>query len=169
MHIECMKLSDGTIAVTNENKIIEKRNGNISKNELLIENKIEVVKDEITNNATDYEILIHEFSQSGYNGCPAILLYYSPALLSNTNGFFKKNNSSNSLSDSLKVCLPFMQQIMQNARLNIGNNENGVITIMLRDAAMVASQDPTQLGSLEMSVLSKDEAAIQKKLVKQQK
>lgn len=125
---------------------------------------IEVVKDEIANNASDYEILIHEFNQSGYNGCPAILLYYSPALLSNTNGFFKKNNSLNSLSDSLKVCLPFMQQVMQNARLNIGNNENGVITIMLRDAAMVASQDPTQLGSLEMSVLSKDEAVIQKKL-----
>ena len=127
---------------------------------------IKIVENEILNNATNYELLINEFNQSGYNGWPAILLYYSPALLSNTNGFFKKNNSSNPLSDSLKVCLPFMQQVIQNARLNISNNENGVIIIMLRDAAMVASQDPTQLENLEVNILGKDEAVVQRKLMK---
>ena len=124
---------------------------------------IKVVENEIINNANNYESLIHEFNQSGYNGYPAILLYYSPALLGNTNSFFKKNNSLNPLSDSLKVCLPFMQKIMQDARLNINNNENGVITIMLRDAAMIAAQDPSQLNNLEMNILNNEEAVLIRK------
>lgn len=124
---------------------------------------IKIVENEILNNDTNYELLIHELNQSGYNGSPAILLYYSPALLSNTYGYFKRNNSLNPLSDALKACLPFMQQVMQNARLGINKNENGVITIMLRDAAIAASQDPNQLETLEMNILGKDEAVIQKK------
>lgn len=46
----------------------------------------------------------------------------------------------------------------------MNNNENGVITVMLRDAAMVASEDPSQLNYFEINVLSKYEASIQKKL-----
>ena len=37
---------------------------------------------------------------------------------------------------------------------------------MLRDAAMVASEDPSLLYCFEVNVLSKDEASIQKKLKK---
>lgn len=125
---------------------------------------IAVVKDEIINNITDYETLIHEFNQSGYSDCQAILLYYSPALLSNTNGYYKRNNSLNSIRDSLKTCLPFMQQVMQNARLSIINSENGIITIMLRDAAMVASQNPEQLKDLEIKILGNDEGIVYKKI-----
>ena len=121
---------------------------------------------EIINNITEYETLIHEFNQSGYSGSQAILLYYSPALLSNANGYYKRNNSLNSICDSLKTCLPFMQQVMQNTRSSVINSENGIITIMLRDAAMIASQNPEQLKDLEVNILGKDEAVVQKKLVK---
>ena len=124
---------------------------------------IEIVKNEITANVTQYESLIHEFNQSGYNGCQAILLYYSPALLSNANSCFKKNNSINSIRDSLKTCLPFMQKVLQNVRLNADNNQNGVMTVMLKDAAMVASQNPEQLENLETKILGEDEVIVYKK------
>ena len=126
-------------------------------------NDIRTVEEEIANNADKYNILIHELNQSGYNDQPAILMYYSPALLNNANGYFKKNNSENSISDTLKCCLPFMQRIMIDTRMSASNEKNGIITVMLRDAAMVVSQDPSQLERLEMNVLSIDEVIIQEK------
>ena len=123
---------------------------------------IEVVEEEIINNAQKYELLINEFNQTGYNGYPAILLYYSPALLSNANGFFKKGGSENSLRDTLRVCLPFLQDILKNTRENIKNEENGVVTVMLRDAAMQAAQDPTRLYELEVNVVGDNEAVVKK-------
>lgn len=124
---------------------------------------IQCVENEILGNIDNYETLINEFNQSGYNNQPAILLYYSPALLSNANGYFKKNNSENSISDALKCCLPFMQKIMIDTRTNTNNQQDGVITVMLRDAAMIASQDPTQLETLEINILGNNEASVQKK------
>ncbi len=47
MNVEYIRLSDGTTAVTNENGIINKRKNDVSSNELFIENKIEVVNDDI--------------------------------------------------------------------------------------------------------------------------
>ena len=47
MNVEYMKLSDETTAVTNENGIINKRDEDVSSNELLIENKIETVDNAI--------------------------------------------------------------------------------------------------------------------------
>ncbi len=129
-------------------------------------NDIQIVENEILSNLEQYETLIYELNQSGYNNQPAILLYYSPAMLNNACGYFKKNNSQNPIGDALKCCLPFMQAVMKDARTNMDSNENGVITVMLRDAAMVASEDPSQLYSFEINVLSKDEASIQKKLKK---
>lgn len=128
------------------------------------QNDIKIVKDEILSNLEQYRTLIYEFNQSGYDNQPAILLYYSPALLNNAYGYFKKNNSQKSIVDTLNYCLPFMQTIMQETRTNMNSSENGVITVMLRDAAMVASEEPSQLYSFEVRVLSKDEASIQKKL-----
>ena len=128
------------------------------------QNDIKIVEDEILNNLEQYRTLIYELNQSGYNNQPAILLYYSPALFNNACGYFKKNNSQNPIADTLKCCLPFMQKIMQDTRTNMNNSENGVITVMLRDAAMVVSEDPSQLYSFEVNALSKDEASIQKKL-----
>lgn len=125
---------------------------------------IEVVEDEISNNIDSYASLIQELNKSGYNNQAAILLYYSPALLSNANGYFKKNNSQNSISDALKCCLPFMQKVMLDTRMHIDSQENGVITVMLRDAAMVAAEDPTQLENFELNVLGTNELSLQKKL-----
>lgn len=48
MNIGYIRLSDGTIAVTDENGIIDKRNQDVSTNALLIENKIEVVDNNIS-------------------------------------------------------------------------------------------------------------------------
>lgn len=124
---------------------------------------IEVVENEIMSNLEDYRMLIHEFNQSGYNNTPAILLYYSPALLSNSWGYFRKNGSTNPILDSLKVCLPFMEKIMKETRLSINDNTNGVITVMLRDAAMVAAQNPCELNNLEVNILNSEEVAIQYK------
>lgn len=123
---------------------------------------IQVVENEITNNLDNYRTLIYELNQSGYNNKPAILLYYSPALLSNACGYFKRNNSETPISDALKTCLPFMQNVMIGTRAN-AKQENGIITVMLRDAAMVASQDPTQLDAFELNVLGENEASVQKR------
>ena len=53
-------------------------------------NDIQVVEDEILNNLDKYKVLIYEFNQRGYDNKPDILLYYSPALLSNVLGYLKK-------------------------------------------------------------------------------
>ena len=122
---------------------------------------IQVVENEITNNLDKYRVLIDELNQSGYNNQPAILLYYSPALLSNANEFFKRNNSENSISDALKICLPFMQNIMIDTRA-YAKQENGIITVMLKDVAMVASQDPTQLNTFKLNFLGENEALVKR-------
>ena len=125
---------------------------------------IKCVENEILSNLDNYEILINEFNQSGYNNQAAILLYYSPALLSNANGYFKNNGSKNSINDALKCCLPFIQKVMIDTRINTNNQQNGVITVMLRDAAMVASQEPIQLNAFEINVLGNNEILIKKKI-----
>jgi len=129
-------------------------------------NDIETVENEILENIEQYQTLIYELNQSGYNNQPAILLYYSPAMLNNACGYFKKNNSENPISDALKICLPFMQSVMINARTNTNNQGNGIFTIMLRDVAMAVAEDPAQLDSFEINILGQDEAQVQKKLKK---
>ncbi len=127
---------------------------------------IKIVENVILNNIEQYQTLIYEFNQSGYNSQPAILLYYSPAMLNNACNYFKKNNSENPISDALKSCLPFMQSVMLNARVNMNNQGNGIFTIMLRDAAMAVIEDPEELNSFELNVLGQDEAQVQRKLKK---
>lgn len=127
---------------------------------------IKIVENVILNNIEQYQTLIYEFNQSGYNSQPAILLYYSPAMLNNACNYFKKNNSKNPISDALKSCLPFMQSVMLNARVNMNNQGNGIFTIMLRDAAMAVIEDPEELNSFELNVLGQDEAQVQRKLKK---
>lgn len=83
--------------------------------------------------------------------------------LSNSSSYFRKNNSSNPIGDALKTCLPFIQRIMQDVRDNIKSNENGVITVMIREAAIVASVNPSELHNLEINVLSNNEALVKKK------
>lgn len=125
---------------------------------------IEIIEKEIESNLEQYHDLIDEFNQSGYNGKSAILLYYSPAMLSNAYNYFKKANSVTALQDSLKICLPFMQEVMQQVRLGINNNENGIITVMLREAAMLSAENPMDLDAFQINILSNDEVSLVKKL-----
>lgn len=127
------------------------------------QNDIQTVENEILGNMEQYKTLIYEFNQSGYNDMPAILLYYSPAMLNNACGYFKNNNSENPVSDALKVCLPFLQNVMINARTNMNVQGKGVITIMLRDVAMAVAENPNQLDSFEVNILGQDEAKVKKK------
>lgn len=120
------------------------------------------VEKEIMSNIDNYLTIIDEFNQSGYNNEPAILLYYSPALLSNANKYFKNNNSDNSIRDTLRTCLPFFQKILTETRSKSNNNQNGVITIMLRDAAMTASENPYSLDEYEIDIINENEISIKK-------
>lgn len=171
---DCTRIFDGFL-VDKANKIgLQTQDNNIKKAitrlclmmRLSNPNDIKTVENEILENIEQYQTLIHELNQSGYNNQPAILLYYSPAMLNNACGYFKKNNSENPIRDALKTCLPFMQSVMLNARVNMNNQGNGVLTIMLRDAAMAVAEDPAQLDSFEVNVLGQDEAQVQKKLKK---
>lgn len=171
---DCTRIFDGFL-VDKANKIgLQTQDNNIKKAitrlclmmRLSNPNDIKTVENEILENIEQYQTLIHELNQSGYNNQPAILLYYSPAMLNNACGYFKKNNSKNPIRDALKTCLPFMQSVMLNARVNMNNQGNGVLTIMLRDAAMAVAEDPAQLDSFEVNVLGQDEAQVQKKLKK---
>lgn len=129
-------------------------------------NDIQVVEDEILNNLDKYKVLIYEFNQGGYDNKPGILLYYSPALLSNALSYFKKGNCDNPIRCALNCCLPFMQDVLFQIRATMNKEENGVITVMLRDAALTASVDPTNLNSFEVNVLGSDEATLKRKLEK---
>lgn len=171
---DCTRIFDGFL-VDKANKIgLQTQDNNIKKAitrlclmmRLSNPNDIKTVENEILENIEQYQTLIRELNQSGYNNQPAILLYYSPAMLNNACSYFKKNNSENPIRDALKTCLPFMQSVMLNARVNMNNQGNGVLTIMLRDAAMAVAKDPAQLDSFEVNVLGQDEAQVQKKLKK---
>ena len=52
---------------------------------------------------------------------------------------------------------------MIDTRTNTNNQQNGVITVMLRDAAITASQNPSELESLEINVLENDEVLVKRK------
>ena len=171
---DCTRIFDGFL-VDKANKIgLQTQDDSIRKSitrlclmmRLSNPNDIKTVENEILENIEQYQTLIYELNQSGYNNQPAVLLYYSPAMLNNACGYFKKNNSEYPISDALKICLPFMQSVMLSARTNMNNQGNGILTIMLRDAAMAVAEDPAQLDSFEVNVLGQDEAQVQKKLKK---
>ena len=51
---------------------------------------------------------------------------------------------------------------MIDTRSNSNNQQNGVITVMLRDAAMVVSQNPTALCSLEINISGDNKILVKK-------
>ena len=122
---------------------------------------INVVRNEIENNIEEHEVLIDEFNKTGYED-NAILLYYSPALLNNTYNYFKKNNSLNPIKDTLNICIPFIENILIETRKNI-LNDIGITTVMLRDAALTASNNPNELNNLTVKYLSQSELTLKKK------
>lgn len=129
-------------------------------------NDIKIVEHEILDNLDKYQELIYELNQSGYENQPAFLLYYSPAMLNNACTYFKNNNSESPIKDALKVCLPYMQSIIIEARLNMSNQGPGINTVLLRDVAMKVSENPFQLNELEIVYLGQNQACVQKKLKK---
>jgi hypothetical protein len=58
-----------------------------------------------------------------------------------------------------------MQNIMTDVRVNANNQQNGVITVMLRDAAMMASQDPTRLERLGIDFLGNNEVSLKENAI----
>ena len=125
------------------------------------EKDINIVKKELEKNIEQYEIIINEFNKTGYEE-NAILLYYSPALLNNTYNYYKKNNSSNPIKDTLNICLPFIENILIETRKNI-LNDIGITTVMLREAALTASTNPYELNNLTVKYLSQNELILKKK------
>lgn len=124
------------------------------------QNEIHIVESEILENFKKYNDLIYELNQSGYENNKAILLYYSPAMLNNTVKYFKNNGSKNPIAEALRVCLPFMQRVIKNIRENMECKECGVITVMLRDAALAVCEDPSKLDLFDVIVLGEDEAEV---------
>ena len=122
---------------------------------------IKTVESEILNNLDKYQDLIYELSRTGYDNA-AILLYYSPALLRNVRDYYNNMASENPVRDSLKVCLPFLEKIMNNTRKNI-NVKEGIVTIMLEEAAKGASVDPSELNNFDIDVLSENEVKVKKR------
>lgn len=108
---------------------------------------VNVVINQIVKNKAKYQDLIKEFNETGYNNKFAILPYYAPAMLNNTNNFYKKQGIQNSLQKTLNVCLPYLQNEINNARSSIAsvNEKNGIYTLMLRESAIKAAQNPESL------------------------
>lgn len=115
---------------------------------------VNIVKEELS----QYPILINELNVNGFLG-KAILLYYCPALLRNTLNYFKNNNTSSPLLQCLKVCLPFMERVYKYVRkkYNAYDEDTGVITVMLREAAIIASTSPEKLEEFDLEQLETEE------------
>lgn len=103
-----------------------------------------------------YADLIKELNETGFGDRQAILLYYSPALLNNARGFFNKEDPTNALENCLKNCLTFLQNVVRMIRSKT-SPRNGVITVMLREAAMIASQNPRELSNIDLNSLTFEE------------
>ena len=104
MNVEYIRLSDGTTAVTNENGIIDKRNNDVSSNELFIENKIEVEDDEINQakkQVKDYKKMVYLAKR---------MLILQPILFVSaaTLGYFfgNVNGLVSCISAGILVCVP---------------------------------------------------------------
>lgn len=119
-------------------------------------NDVKIVENEIVNNLDNYKGLIYELSRTGYEEA-AILPYYSPALLANTNAYYGKD-----LNKTMKTCLPFLQRVMTNARNN-SDKKDGIITVMLRDAAEAVKTGPEALDSFDVDTLNDSEATVKKR------
>lgn len=150
------------LGVTNNNPFVRKAIVRICLMMRLFDNKdVKTVEDEIVNNLDNYQSLIYELNQTGYDNA-AILPYYSPALLSNASKYYSKQGKSNPIKEALVTCLPFLQNVMDNVREKTTTTD-GIVTVMLRDAAMIAAENPENLNDLELNILNNHEAIIKKK------
>ena len=117
------------------------------------------VESEIVNNYYNYSILIDELNKTGY-GDTAILPYYAPALLSNARSYYENKGSVNPIVEALRTCLPFIERVMVSIREEIGSKEEGIITVMLGDAAKKVTEDPTLLDNYDIEVLNDNEVIL---------
>ncbi len=125
-----------------------------------------VVENEIFNNRDRYAFLINELNKTGYEGEPAILLYYAPSLLSNAKKYYSNNEtrvaSENPIVSSLKICLPFMQNIMMEARMKNNSIGNGIMEIMLEKPVKAFEVDPKLLFDMKLSIINEYEGVVKK-------
>jgi hypothetical protein len=154
-----LKIKADKLGVVNDNPYVRKAVVRIClMMRLFSKDDVKTVEDEIVNNLEQYKGLIYELNQTGYDNA-AILPYYAPALLSNASKYYGKQGKLNPIKSALVTCLPFLQNIMRDARIKTTAN-NGIVTVMLRDAAMVAAENPENLNSLEVDALNDHEAVV---------
>jgi hypothetical protein len=94
--------------------------------------------------------------ETGYGNRPAVLPYYSPAVIANALGFYNKSNVDSPLEAMLEKVIPFLRRSIDETRSMHADQQNsGVLTLMLRDAALAASTNPDELENVALKSSSK--------------
>ncbi len=91
--------------------------------------------------------LIRELDTSGIEGETAIMLYYAPAILANTETALKKQNDPQSFEHAVVLGLETFTSLYQQARERIKDRKgkSGLYTVMCSDVAALAGKDPNSL------------------------
>jgi hypothetical protein len=93
-------------------------------------------------------ILEQELNRSGVDDGFATILYYSPAVLANTLKSFQGDKKQ-----ALILGFTTLAQVYQEARISLKKRPgNGVFTVMSKDLATLASQDPTKLQTSKFGI-----------------
>ena len=125
--------------------------------------RVVTVEKYMTDNSDALGSLVGELNITGFENEPAILPYYAPALLSNMEEYFKKSGDAASLESTLKIGLPFLNRVFEETRNGQKDqNRQGVITMMLRDAAAIAGQNPLELEEFHSQVVNEYDSIVGK-------
>lgn len=93
-------------------------------------------------------ILEQELNRNGVDDGFATLIYYSPAILANTVKSFKGEKK-----EALTLGLTTLARIFQEARISIKKRPgSGVYTVMAKDLAALAAQDPSKFNSARVNI-----------------
>lgn len=108
----------------------------------------------IANHADSSAGFIAELHETGYGEQPAILPYYAPATFANALDYYRRNGSSSPVNDAMEAIIPFLQKSFKDTRQRVQNKSGqGVVTMMLRDIALVASDNPDDLKNVAFTTL----------------
>ena len=110
---------------------------------------VAVVENYFAQTSGQNDSFIAEMCETGYGDKPAILPYYSPAVISNALGFYKKAGVGNPLEATLAKVIPFLQRSIDETRaIHADQHGNGVLTLQLRDAALATAANPDELDNV---------------------
>lgn len=115
--------------------------------------EIKVVEEHMKKEWLRLMYLGKELAITGFENDKAILMYYSPALLNNAREYFKKENPKTALKETLNYCIPFFERVLRMVRAKEEVQSGGEITVMLREPAIVASQNPRELKNFDVKTL----------------